>query len=197
MTHVRSSMLAPVATAVAAVAGLATLAVGISAAAAATNHKAHAAPKLALVAHHTFWECPSKTTLVLVDISTLTLHPGQTESINFIVRNEGTVPCNYVAPYVSGYTGSGTPPTSTALQSGPCGSVAFQVENTHHHDVYPGTRVFNCPALGFAELAPNSTVSGSGSWSQTGASGSGRVPDGNYTLLVDGHFSFPLKLDAH
>lgn len=56
----------------------------------------------------------------------------------------------------------------------------------------------HCPALGFAQLAPNATVSGTGTWNQTEPNSSKRVPAGNYTLVVNGrNFSFPLHVLAH
>jgi hypothetical protein len=166
-----------------------------TAGAATTHKKTHTTPKpkLALLAHRTFWECPQATTVVLVDVSTLTLHPGQNLSISFIVRNQAATSCNYVAPYAS--VGPGA--TTTSLAVGPCGSMHFVVYGPHHHDVYPGLEVFNCPALGPGALASNGTVEGSGTWSQTGSSGSARVAPGNYSLVVDGHFTFPLHLASH
>jgi hypothetical protein len=158
-----------------------------------TTTRALAVPKLALLAHRTFWECPKATTSVLVDVSSLTLHPGQTLSISFIVRNQAATACSYVAPYAGAAPG----PTTTSLQVGPCGSMSYVVYGAHHRNVYPGLEVFNCPALGPGQLAPSATVEGGGTWSQTGSSGSGRLAPGNYTLVVDGHFTFPLHLAAH
>jgi hypothetical protein len=79
--------------------------------------------------------------------------------------------------------------------AGPCGSVDFEIIGSQHRAVWPGSEVINCPALGFAQLAPNGTVTGTGSWHQTRPNSTRRVPAGNYTLLVDaGHFSFPLRV---
>jgi hypothetical protein len=176
-------------------AALATVGTGMVPAAAAFHKTSHtaAAPKLALAGHHTFWECTGKTTEILIVVNKLTLHPGDTLSMTFIVRNGATAPCNYVAPYAGAAPG----PTSTALQIGPCGSMGFEIQGSHHSNVWPGSKPFNCPALGFAQLQPNATVQGAGSWAQTRPSGSGRVAAGNYTLVVDGHFSFPLHIAAH
>jgi hypothetical protein len=148
-------------------------------------------PKLAQAGHATFWDCPSKTTELLVVINTLTLHPGATLNVSFTVRNGGTTSCNYTAPYASVAPG----PTSTSLTAGPCGSLGYEIENSHHHNVWPGTQVVNCPALGFAQLAAGATVSGTGSWNQTEPNSTHRVPPGNYTLTVENkHFSFPLHV---
>ena len=63
-----------------------------------TKAPAHKAT-LIQAGHATFWECPAKTTGVLIGVNTLVLHPGQTLNINFIVRNEAAKTCDYVAPY--------------------------------------------------------------------------------------------------
>ena len=166
--------------------------------AAASSHKKASVPlkpshKLLQQGNVVFWECPAKTTRALVAVTALTLHPGDTLKINFIVRNEGATPCNYVAPYA----GLAPGPTSPTLQVGPCGSMGFEIEGAHHRNVWPGLATFNCPALGFAQMAPNATVVGSGAWSQTAGSGTKRVTPGNYTLVVDGRFAFALKVAAH
>ncbi|MGA2932074.1 MAG: hypothetical protein ABSE98_08320 [Acidimicrobiales bacterium] len=150
------------------------------------------APKLAQVGHVVFWECPAKTTELLVAVNTLTLHPGATLDISFTVRNGATTACNYTAPYAGVAPG----PTATTLEAGPCGSVGFEVEGSHHGNVWPGAQLVNCPALGFALLAPNGTVSGTGRWDQTKPNSTQRVPVGNYTLVVNNnrHFSFPLHV---
>jgi hypothetical protein len=148
-------------------------------------------PKLAQTGYATFWDCPSKTTELLVVVNTLTLHPGATLNVSFTVRNGGTTSCNYTAPYAGVAPG----PTSTSLTAGPCGSVGYEIQNSHHHNVWPGAQVVNCPALGFAQLAAGATVSGTGSWNQTEPNSTRRVPPGNYTLTVENkHFSFPLHV---
>ena len=148
-------------------------------------------PKLALSGKIAFWECSARTTELLVAVNTLTLHPGGTLDVSFSVKNGGSTSCNYTAPYAAAAPG----PVSTALQAGPCGSIGFEIMNGSHHDVWPGTQVVNCPALGFAQLAPGATVSGTGTWDQTRPNSTVRVPAGNYTLVVSNkHFSFPLRL---
>ena len=158
-----------------------------------TSTKTPPASKLVQVGHGTFWECKPKTTQILVGVNTLTLHPGATLSINFVVRNEAAAECNYVAPYAGAAPG----PTSTALQAGPCGSIGYEIVGAHRKNVWPGPAAFNCPALGFAELQPSATVSGAGSWSQDRPGSTHRVPTGSYTLVVDGHFDFPLHVVSH
>jgi hypothetical protein len=149
------------------------------------------AAQLAQSGHAAFWECPAKTTEMLVAVNTLNLHSGSTLDISFTVRNEGTVSCNYTAPYAGVTPG----PTSTALTAGPCGSVSFQVDDSHHHNVWPGTQVVNCPALGFAELAAGATVSGTGSWDQDRPNSTRHVAPGTYRLVIDNtDFSFPLHV---
>jgi hypothetical protein len=146
-----------------------------------TTHPA--APSLARTGPIGFWECSSKTTELLVVVNTLTLHPGATLDVSFTVKNLGKASCNYTAPYAGVEPG----PTSTSLQAGPCGSIGFQVENSDHHNVWPGTQLVNCPALGFARLAPGATVSGTGAWDQT--------KPNSYTLVVsDTHMTFPLHV---
>jgi hypothetical protein len=148
-------------------------------------------PQLAQAGHAAFWECPAKTTEMLVVVNTLNLHPGTTLVISFTVRNGGTAPCNYTAPYADVAPG----PTSTVLTAGPCGSVGYEIENSQHHNVWPGAQVVNCPALGLAQLAAGATVSGRGSWDQTGPNSAHRVPAGNYTLTVENkRFSYPLRV---
>ena len=146
--------------------------------------------KLVQVGHGTFWECKPKTTQILVGVNTLTLHRGSTLSIDFVVRNEATTECNYVAPYA----GQAPGPTSTALQAGPCGSIGYEIVGAHRKNVWPGPQAFNCPALGFAELQPSATVSGAGTWDQDKPGSSARIPAGSYTLVIDGHFDFPLRI---
>ena len=63
------------------------------------GHDVGRAPKLAQTGHATFWNCPSKTTLLLVVVNPLTLHPGATLDVSFTVRNGAKTPCNYTAPY--------------------------------------------------------------------------------------------------
>lgn len=150
-----------------------------------------ASPKLAQSGKVTFWECPAKTTELLVGVNALTLHPGTTLTVSFTVKNIGSSSCNYTAPYAAAAPG----PTASSLQAGPCGSVGFEVVNSAHRNVWPGTQVVNCPALGFAQLAPGATVSGTGTWNQTKPNSTARVPAGNYTVVVDNkHFTFPLKV---
>jgi hypothetical protein len=146
--------------------------------------------KLVLQGPITFWECSSKTARALIAVSSLTLHPGDLLKLNFIVRNGATKPCNYVAPFASVTPG----PTASTLEMGPCGAIGFEILGAHHRMVWPGVKPFNCPALTFAQLAPNATVVGSGTWDQTTATGSSRVPPGNYTLMVDDHFAFALQI---
>ncbi len=173
-------------------------AVALATPAAAASHKKSAPPpvpshKLLQQGNVVFWECPAKTTRALVGVSSLTLHPGDTLTINFVVRNTGATPCNYVAPYAGVVPG----PTSPTLQVGPCGSMGFEIEGARHRNVWPGLATFNCPALGFAAMAPNGTVVGSGSWKQTSGAGTKRVAPGSYTLVVDSRFAFALKVAAH
>jgi hypothetical protein len=138
-----------------------------------------------------FWECSAKTTEMLVAVNTLTLHPGATLDVSFTVKNVGSASCNYTAPYAGVEPG----PTSTSLQAGQCGSIGFEIENGAHHNVWPGTQVVNCPALGFARLAPGATVSGTGTWDQTKPNSTARVSAGHYTLVVGNRdFSFPLRV---
>jgi hypothetical protein len=156
-------------------------------------HHTSAAPSRTEQGHVTFWECPAKTTGILVAVNTLTLHPGQSLNIDFIVRNEGTKACNYVAPYAGVAPG----PTSSALQAGPCGSIGYEIEDAHHRNIYPGLATYNCPALGFAQMQPNGTAVGEGTWTQMAPPSSNRVAPGRYTLVVGGHFSFPITVAAH
>jgi hypothetical protein len=149
------------------------------------------APQLAQSGHAAFWSCPARSTEMLVAVNALTLHPGTPLTLSFTVRNGGSAPCNYTAPYAGVAPG----PTSTALTAGPCGSVSFEVVDAHHRDVWPGSEVVNCPALGFAQLAAGATVSGTGSWDQEKPNSTHRVAPGNYTLLVENkHFRFPLRV---
>ncbi len=156
-----------------------------------THHSS--APKLYVVGNVKFWECPSKTTRMLVAVNTLTLHPGSTLDITFIIKNTGTKSCNYTAPYAGVAPG----PTSTTLQAGPCGSVGYEIATSRGHEVWPGPQLVNCPALGFAQLAPGATVSGTGTWNQDKPNADRRVSLGKYTLIVDNkHFSFPIKVSS-
>ncbi len=149
------------------------------------------ASQLAQSGHASFWNCPARTTDVLVAVNTLTLHPGATLNLTYSVRNGGTASCTYTAPFA----GPPPTPTATALTAGPCGSLAFEIEDVHHHAVWPGAQIVNCPALGTASLAAGATVSGSGSWNQDKAGSTHRVAPGNYLLVVDNkRFSFPLRI---
>ena len=171
---------------------LSLLLVGVTPAAASRKGTTLAkAPQLAQSGHAAFWDCPSKSTRLLVVVNTLTLHPGATLDVSFTVRNDGTTSCTYTAPYA----GSEPGPTSTTLTAGPCGSMSFRIEDAHHGTVWPGDEVINCPALGFAHLAVGATVSGTGSWDQTKPNSTHRVPPGRYTLVVDtSRFTFPLHI---
>src|SRR5580704_16300644 len=127
-------------------AGAVTLSVLVSGGTAAAAKKGTTlakAPALARSGHAAFWDCPAKTTELLVAVNTLTLDPGATLDVSFTVRNSGPSPCNYTAPYAGVAPG----PTSTALTAGLCGSLGFQVKDSHHHTVWPGAQVVNCPAL--------------------------------------------------
>jgi hypothetical protein len=148
---------------------------------------------LAQAGHSTFWECSKKTTQILVVVNTLTLHPGAPLNLAFTVRNGAAAPCNYTAPYA----GTAPGPTATTLQAGPCGSVGFEILGPHRHNVWPGAQVVHCPALGFAQLAPNATISGIGTWDQTKPNSTKRVPPGSYTLVIAGHFRFPLRVASN
>jgi len=175
-------------------AALAAVPWGAATAAVSSTRAVHAAkgPKLAQEGRGKFWECPAKTTSVLVAVNRLTLRPGQELTVSFVVKNLGTAACNYVAPY-AGVAPGATVPTLTA---GPCGSMVFEVEGAHHADVWPGLAGYNCPALGFAQLQPGASVIGSGTWAQTAGGGTRRVRAGAYTLVIDGRFSFPLRVEA-
>ena len=129
-----------------------------------THHSA--APKTAQLGHVKFWMCPAKTTQMLVAVNTLTLHPGTPLTISFTIKNGGTSSCNYTAHYASVAPG----PTTTTLSAGPCGSIArFEIARSPRQRLRsgPGPQILNCPALGFAQLASNTTVSGTGRGNQT------------------------------
>jgi hypothetical protein len=159
---------------------------------ATTTHQS-SAPKLDAVGSVKFWECPSKTTRMLVAVNTLTLHPGATLTITFVIKNTGTKSCNYTAPYADVAPG----PTSTTLQAGPCGSIGYAISTSRGHEVWPGAQLVNCPALGFAQLAPGATVSGTGTWNQDKPNTDRRVSPGKYVLVVDNkHFSFPIQVSS-
>jgi hypothetical protein len=181
---------------------IALLAAAVPAQAASKTSSHHKAPplvpshKLLLQGPITFWECSSKTARALIAVSSLTLHPGDQLKLNFIVRNIGTKPCNYVAP-LAGAAGVVPAPAPATLQMGPCGAIGFEILGTHNRMVWPGVKTFNCPALTFAQLAVNATVVGSGTWDQTTAGGSTRVAPGTYVLMVDGHFAFALHLEKN
>jgi hypothetical protein len=85
-------------------------------------------------------------------------------------------------------------PTSSALEAGPCGSIGFDVIGPGRRTVWPGPAAFECPALGFAQLAPGASVSGSGTWDENKPGSSAHVPAGRYTVVVDGRFRFPVRL---
>jgi hypothetical protein len=168
---------------------------GLPAAAKSTTTTTHhpSAQKMSALGHVKFWECPSKTTQMLVAVNTLTLHPGATLTITFVIKNTGAASCNYTAPYAGVAPG----PTTTSLEAGPCGSIGFEIIGPRGKAVWPGSQLLNCPALGFAQLASNATVSGTGTWNQDKPNGSQRVTPGKYTVVVDNkHFSFPLRVSA-
>jgi hypothetical protein len=197
MAAIRSPKWASLLAAASATSGLVLAALvapaGPSAAAKSTTATTHhtSAPKLDAVGNVKFWECPSKTTRMLVAVNTLTLHPGSTLDITFIIKNTGTTSCNYTAPYASVAPG----PTSTTLEAGPCGSIGFEIATSRGHEVWPGPQLVNCPALGFAQLAPGATVTGTGTWNQDKPNTDKPVSPGKYTLIVDDkRFSFPIHV---
>ncbi len=51
--------------------------------------------------------------------------------------------------------------------------------------------VFNCPALGFAQLQPGASVSGSGTWAENKPGSTAHVAAGHYTVVVGGHSASP------
>jgi hypothetical protein len=165
-------------------------AAGASASLSATSGKTSAthAPKRVQIGHGAFWECRSSTTKLLVAVNSLTLHVGRPLTFNFTVRNTASTSCNYVAPYTSVAPG----PTALTLEAGPCGSVGFEIVGPGKHTVWPGPALFHCPALGFAQLRPGASVSGSGTWAENKPGSSTHVAPGRYTLVVDGHFRFPI-----
>src|SRR5579872_6889412 len=133
--HRWASLLAAASAASGLVLAVLVLPPGLAAAAKRSTTTHHSsAPKLNAVGNVKFWECPSKTTKMLVAVNTLTLHPGSTLSITFIVKNTGTNPCNYTAPYA----GIAPGPTSATLQAGPCGSIGYEITTSHGHEVWPG-----------------------------------------------------------
>ena len=72
--------------------------------------------------------------------------------------------CNYTAPYA----GSCRHRPPTTLEAGPCGSVGLEIVGAAPAATCgPGPRSSTVPALGFAQLAPGATVSGTGTWDQT------------------------------
>jgi hypothetical protein len=192
----RASSLAAASAAFGLVLAALVLSAGLPAAAAksrttTTHHSS--SPKLSGVGNVKFWECPSKTTRMLVAVNTLTLHPGSTLDITFIIKNTGTKSCNYTAPYA----GIAPGPTSATLQAGPCGSIGYAISTSRGHEVWPGPQLVNCPALGFAQLAPGATVTGTGTWNQDKPNTSKRVPPGKYVLVVDNKkFSFPIQVSS-
>jgi hypothetical protein len=156
-----------------------------------TSHVTRVA-RLAELGHGAFWECSAGTTPLLVGINRTVLHPGQPLNMNFIVKNDGTKPCNYVAPYATASGGA----TASALDIGPCGSLGFKILGAKHKNVWPGIAPFNCPALAFAELQPGASVSGLGTWAQTLPGSNKRIPVGSYTLVIGNSFSFPITIAA-
>jgi hypothetical protein len=101
-------------------------------------------------------------TVQSVLVTTLTLHPRRTLNVLFTLRNYGTTSCNCTVPYAGG-----AGPISTALMADPGGSALCEIENSQHTDVWPGAEVFNCPTLGFAQLAAGASVSGTATWDET------------------------------
>ena len=154
---------------------------------------AHGAPpKLAQAGHVTFWECPAATTELLVAVNTLTLHPGAIARHHLRGPQQRADGLQLHRPLRGRRPG----PTSTTLEAGPCGSVGYEIVGPHQRNVWPGDRVVNCPALGFAQLAPGGIVTGAGSWNQNRSNSAQRVPVGRYTLVVNRHFSFPIHIVA-
>lgn len=192
--HTRASWWAVASAATGLVLAALLLPAALPAAAKSTTTTHHSsAPKLDAIGNVKFWECPSKTTKMLVAVNTLKLHPGATLTITFVIKNTGTKACNYTAPYAGVAPG----PTSATLQAGPCGSVGYEIATSRGHEVWPGPQLVNCPALGFAQLAPGATVSGTGTWNQDKPNTDRRVSPGRYVLVVDNkHFSFPIEVSS-
>ena len=157
----------------------------------ASGSGAHA-PKLAQVGHAVFWECPAKTTELLVAVNTLTLHPGATLDISFTVRNTGTTACRYTAPYYRGCAR----PTVTTLTAGPCGSVGYEIHGPHGGDVWPGPEIVNCPALGFARAGAGRHRVGHGFVGPDEAQQHPARPAGRLhpRRRDHRHFSFPIRV---
>ena len=163
-----------------------------SAAAKSTTTTTHpSAPKLNVVGHVRFWECPSKSTEMLVDRE----HPHAAPRVHadaHLPRQEpGPSSCNYTAPYASVAPG----PTSTALEAGPCGSIGFEIETSHGHEVWPGPQSSTARPWASPSSPPAPRSRARASWNQDKPNSTQRVAPGVYKVVVDNkHFTFPLHV---
>ena len=113
-----------------------------------TTH--HASPKLAQLGHVKFWECPSKTTQMLVAVNTLTLHPGETLDITSPSGTAAPASCNYTAPFA----GDDTRADRHHAAGRPCGSIGFEIASPHGHEVWPGPQLSTAPPWASRGLPP-------------------------------------------
>jgi hypothetical protein len=145
----------------------------------ATAHRARSQPVLAKQGPVMLSGCRAGTIEASVTIPRAVFAADQQVTVRANVRNVGTTPC--------GYPGS----SGTPQEAGPCGMISMEIENAKGVDVWPGKRVYSCPALFEESIVPGGTVVVVGSWSRDEATA---VLPGKYRLIVGRLLVFSITL---
>ena len=132
--------------------------------------------------HVAFGSCAANDIEMRVTMPKLSYTARQPVAFTVDVHNVGTTSCDYPGPIG----------TSSV---GPCASIQMTVHNAKGVNVWPGTINFMCPPPPPRSLSAKAHFSAQGSWNQRfGYISHGLAPRGNYRLIVEGRFSFPIVL---
>jgi hypothetical protein len=72
----------------------------------------------------------------------------------------------------------------------------MDVYNAQGADIWPGPIAYSCPMISVVPLAPQATVTATGSWpkSVVTRSSNAAAPAGNYRLVINRTISLPITL---
>jgi hypothetical protein len=124
-------------------------------------------------------DCPPGTIEATVTIPRTVFTVNQPVSVRAVVRNTGTVPCDYAGL------------SAKPQEAGPCGMLSMEVENARGLDVWPGNVAYNCQAEFEESIPPKGSVVAVGSWSQDEGT---LAPRGRYRLIVGRKLAFSITL---
>lgn len=112
-------------------------------------------------------------------ISRLVFRATQPVSVRAVVRNVGTVPCDYAGYAVGPQT------------IGPCGMISMEIENSAGVNVWPGNAAYFCPMMVGEPIPPGRSVVANGSWNQDQDT---LAPRGRYRLIIGRELVFSITL---